>query len=133
MATTVRLVRAFHEATNERDNDRLLALAHDDFEFRTPRDLVRGKEGLRDWLARQAFGVGIFVYPERFFARDETVIATGRMELRFVDTGELGEEGRAVAIFTVEDGLVITVDAENTDLMAAFEATGMSELDEVSA
>lgn len=53
------------------------------------------------------------------------------MELRFVDTGELGEEGEVFAIFAFKDERVIRLDAEHADLAAAFRVTGLSERDEI--
>lgn len=131
MAPALRVVRDFHEAINERDVNRLLDLAHDDFEFQTRRGLVQGKDGLRDWLGaadlwRRLSGIsGAFLRSGRDSHRCRPDGAP------FVDTGELGERGDVFAIFTFEDGRVRRLDAEHADLAAAFQASGLSELDEI--
>src|SRR4029450_186055 len=79
--------RAWQEAMNARDAERLVALAHDDVEVEGPRGVGRGTGRLRAWMARQAGEVGLHLEARRWFARGDTVVVDQLAEWREAGTG----------------------------------------------
>ena len=125
-ADPVVAVRAWHEALNARDIERLVALSGHDVEVGGPRASGRGTSLLRDWLDRTGFRVE----PRRFFHRAQTVVveqdATWHMAGADHPTGLQG----VASVFVVRGGRVASV-TRYADLASALAAGGLTEADRV--
>jgi len=106
-APVLPVVRAWHEAMNARDTERLVALAHDDVEVAGPRGVGRGTDLLRAWMDRQAGQAGLHLEARRYFVRGDTVVVDQLAEWRTAATGEVAEGqevllGRAPTVVVVQ-------------------------------
>jgi hypothetical protein len=127
MSTTpVEVVRAWHDAVNAGDVDRLLALSTDDIEVGGPRGAGRGAQLLRDWFGR----AGIHLEPRQLFVRGATVVAAQGAMWRDAGSGVIRGEETPASVFVVDAGRVSCV-IRYPDLAAALVATGVSEADRV--
>jgi ketosteroid isomerase-like protein len=116
-------VRAWGEAFNERDGDRLLALAAPDVQIESPRGPARGHAALRRMLELQTYGVAQRIHPVRYFALGTTVAIEARIEFRWVESGELADSADGVAVVEVRDGRVASI-RPTPDLATAHRAAG---------
>jgi hypothetical protein len=82
------VLRAWIAAWNARDADALVSLADDDIELEMPIGAGRGIPALRDVVAKQSYGVRVYVGPQAFQVNGETVLALGPIELRSVEEGD---------------------------------------------
>lgn len=124
--TEVAVVRAWHQALNAGDLDRLAALSAEDVEVGGPRGASRGAQVLREWVGR----AGIRLEPQRLFHREQTVVVEQAAEWRAAETGEVTGQQTPASVFIVRDGKVASV-IRYPDLAAALAATGLGEADEV--
>src|SRR5918995_2635087 len=81
-------VQTWIAAWNARDADALVGLADEDIEVDTPRGTGRGIRALHDYVARQSYGVRLFICPQELHVRGDRVVATGAIEFRSVDEGD---------------------------------------------
>lgn len=119
-------VRDWHEAVNNGNVERLVALSSDDVEVGGPRGTGRGAELLREWFAR----AGIHLEPRRLFHRGQTVVVEQDAEWGTPDTGEPAERQVVASVFVVRDDRVTSV-MRHPDLAAALQAAGLAEGDQV--
>ncbi len=126
MNRKVAVVKAWHDALNAGDADRLAALAHEEVEVGGPRGSGRGIALLRDWVDR----AGVRLEPGRFFHRDDEVVVEQSAMWRAADTGHVSDPQTVASAFLVRDGLVHRV-KRHPDLDAALEAVGLDESNEV--
>ncbi len=119
------IVRAWHEAVNQRDANALLALSDDDIEIGGPRGSARGSAILRDWLGR----AGIQLEPRRWFASPAALVVEQVATWRAPD-GEVTDPEIVASSFEVEDGRVRRTVRYNS-LREALATTGLTLLDEV--
>jgi hypothetical protein len=125
----VEVARAWHEALDARDGDRLAALAAADVEVGGPRGVAKGRDVLLGWASRQAGPVGFRAEPGRVYARAGTTVT--ELHARWVDTeGAVADAQAAGSEVVVRDGLV-TRYVRHDDLGAALAATGLTEADQV--
>ena len=129
-APVLPVVRAWHEAMNARDTERLVALAHDDVEVAGPRGVGRGTDLLRAWMDRQAGQAGLHLEARRYFVRGDTVVVDQLAEWRTPATGEVAEGQEVGSVLIVRDGRVAAF-ARHPDLGAALHAAGLGPSDEV--
>ena len=120
------VVRAWHEALNDGDIDRLVSLLHDDVEFGGPRGAGHGAAMVRDWAQR----AGITLAPERWFQRDEDIVVAQQARWRDPETSGLGSPLAAASTFHIRDGLVQRVVRYST-LQDALNAVDMDASSEV--
>ncbi len=124
MSQHVAIVRAWHEALNAGDVERLVGLSSDDVEVGGPRGLGRGADLLREWFGR----AGLRLAPRRFFHRDQTVVVEQDAEWQASGAGESTGAQVVASVFVVRDGQIASV-IRHADLASALEATGMTEAD----
>jgi hypothetical protein len=98
-------VTAWHEALNDGDAERLVALSRPDVEMGGPRGTVSGSTVLREWVAR----ANIRLVPRRIFHGAEKVVVEQEAEWRDAETGEATGSRIVASTFTVKDGLVACV------------------------
>ena len=105
---TVEVLEAWIAAWNSGDAETLAGLACDDVELALPQGRQRGVAALREFVARQAYGVRLHIGPQRFEVSGEKVIAVGPVELRAVEDGDkmVAREEDAAAGFVLRDGRV---------------------------
>lgn len=123
--SAVSVVRAWHQALNANDLDRLVALSSDDVEVGGPRGASRGAQVLREWVGR----AGVRLAPRRTFHRDQTVVVEQHAEWRAAENGEVTGQLTPASIFVVRGGRVISV-IRYPDLVSALAAAGLREADE---
>jgi ketosteroid isomerase-like protein len=122
-------VRAWHDAVNAGDVERVVELCSEDVEVGGPRGLARGRPVVREWFAR----AGIRLEPGRVFQRGEAVVAEQRAEWRMAGADPGDDDVHAIAsAFVVRDGLIARV-ARHDDLAVALAAAGMDETNEQPA
>lgn len=121
----VDVVNAWHEALNAGDADRLASLSHPEVTMEGPRGAVRGRDVLKDWVAR----ANVRMEPLRRFGRGRTVVVEQRATWRDVETGQ--ETGRATVatVFGLSGGLVAVI-SRHEDLQRALESAGLGPSDE---
>ena len=93
-------VRAWHQALNTGDLDRLLALSAADVEVGGPRGTGHGRDLLRDWFGR----VGVRIEPISMETRGDSVVV--EQDARW--PGDADAQPVA-SVFRVRDGLVVSV------------------------
>jgi ketosteroid isomerase-like protein len=99
----VEVLQAWIAAWNARDADALVSLSDDDIELDMPMGARRGIAALRDVIAKQSYGVRLYVGPQAFQVDGDTAVALGPTEMRSVDEGDkvLERQENAGAGFTV--------------------------------
>jgi hypothetical protein len=125
-APEVLVVGAWHEALNDGDTDRLVALSHPDVEVGGPRGTGNGTRLLREWVDR----ANVRLEPRRIFHRADAVVVKQVAEWRSPDTGQVTGSQPVVSFFAVRDGLVARV-LRYDDLADAMSAANLGELHEV--
>jgi ketosteroid isomerase-like protein len=81
----VRVLEAWIAAWNARDADALTSLADEDIELEMPIGARRGIAALRDVVAKQSYGVRLYVGAQAFRVDGDRVLALGPIELRSVE------------------------------------------------
>jgi ketosteroid isomerase-like protein len=125
-APELAIVRAWHQALNQGDVDRLVALSRKDIEVGGPRGTTRGAQALREWFGR----VGIRLEPRQMFHRQQTVVVEQDAQWHAPGTGEVTGHQVPASIFTVHNEQVTSV-VRYPDLASALAATGLGEADKV--
>lgn len=98
-------VRAWHEALNGGETERLLTLSHPEIEIGGPRGAGKGSVLLLAWVER----ANVTLQPLRYFEGDETVVAEEAAEWSFPGTDEPRSRSTVTSVFTVADGVVTSV------------------------
>lgn len=101
----IRVVEAWHEALNDVDIDRLVALSHTDVEVGGPRGTGSGAQLLREWVGR----ANIRLEPQRIFHRSDTVVVKQEAEWHSDSTGEVTGAQTIASVFVVRDDQVASV------------------------
>lgn len=122
----VEAVLNWHEALNDGDIERLVALSAPDVEMGGPRGTVHGAQILREWVDR----ANIRLEPRRVLHRARMVVVEQDAEWRSPDTGEVASRQTVASVFAVRDGLVASV-VRYGDLADALRAADLDESDEV--
>lgn len=103
----LRLLQELTAAWNDRDADRVVAFAAPEIVVDLPRGREVGARALLGAMDLQSYGVGIFFRPRRVFGADGRYVLAGRLEYRYVESGEVAnvqEDGGVV--FEMSGGLV---------------------------
>ncbi|MBW3608784.1 MAG: nuclear transport factor 2 family protein, partial [Actinobacteria bacterium] len=79
------VLEAWRAAWNACDADALSRLADDKIELVTPLGVRQGLSALRDLVARQTFGVRLYVGPQTYRFKGDTAVSVGPVEWRSVD------------------------------------------------
>jgi ketosteroid isomerase-like protein len=110
-------VIAWHDALNNGDVDRLVALSHPDVEVGGPRGSAHGAQILREWVDR----AHIRLEPGRTFGEADTVVVEQGAEWQ---SAEPGAVQTVASVFVISDGLVTSV-VRYPDLAAALHAANL--------
>ncbi len=124
--TEIYTVKAWHEALNEGDIERVVALSHPDIEVGGPRGTARGIEVLREWAGR----AGVQLKPQRICQRGNVVVVEQGAEWRSAQTGQTTDSQTVASVFVVRDGKVASV-MRYPDLVTALRAAGLDESQDV--
>jgi ketosteroid isomerase-like protein len=120
-APEVAIVQAWHQALNDGDVDRLVALSSANVEVGGPRGSARGAQVLREWFGR----AGIQLEPRQVFRHGRTVVVEEEAEWRAPGSEAVTGRQMPASVFLVEDGLVTSV-IRYADLASALAATGLA-------
>jgi ketosteroid isomerase-like protein len=104
-ASEVQIVKAWHEALNDGDVDRLVTLSCPDIEVGGPRGSGHGVQLLREWVDR----AGIYLEPQRIFHRADTVVVEQKAQWRSADTGQVTGSQIVGSVFVVRNGRIVRV------------------------
>jgi hypothetical protein len=85
-----------------------------------------GHDQVRDWFAAGYENVQPRILPEAFVAGGDTVVGLGRIEIRWVESGEIAQEGESAGAYWFRDGKIIKWQPFETHA-AALEETGLGE------
>lgn len=128
---SVEVLRRCYEAWNRGDWDEVLAFAHPEIEWHTPREdpdwgSFRGHDGLRRFWTEWAEAVGRLRFePEEFIDAGDHVVVVTRRRGRGIQSG-LEIEDRVIQVVTMRDGMGTRV-REFYDRAEALAAAGLSE------
>lgn len=89
------VVRAWTAAC-ARDADALVALAEEGVVLETRRGRAHGVDALREAVARQSYGVRLYVGPQDVHVIDDIVISVGPVELRQLEEGDRSSTGKRI-------------------------------------
>jgi uncharacterized protein YbjT (DUF2867 family) len=113
----IQIVTAWHDALNNDDVERLVALSHPDVEVGGPRGSAHGVQILREWVDR----ANIRLEPGCTFGEAGTVVVEQAAEWQSAEPGGI----KTVAtVFVVSDGLVTSV-VRYPDLASALRAANL--------
>ncbi len=101
----VRIVETWHEALNEGDVDRLVALSHPNIELGGPRGTGRGSQLLREWVAR----ANVRLEPRRIFHQADTVAVEQEAVWRSPNTGQVIGSHTVASVFVLHDGRITSL------------------------
>jgi ketosteroid isomerase-like protein len=113
----IQTVFAWHEALNDGDVERLVALSHPDIEVGGPRGRAHGAQILREWVDR----ANIRLEPGRTFGEADTVVVEQGAEWQFAEQDGVQT---VASVFVVGDGLVTSV-VRYPDLASALRAANL--------
>jgi hypothetical protein len=125
------VVRAWMQAFEARDAERLVALTSPELDYTRWRGVERGHDAVRRLLDRQTYGVAMYPKALRWFRRDDTVVVEVRIVGRYVDTGKVAEVDHGAGVFVVRDGLVARY-APLPSLAQALAYAGLDEGDQIA-
>ena len=121
-APEIRTIRAWHEALNDGEVERLVELSHPEVEVGGPRGSGRGAQLLREWVDR----ANVRLEPRRIFQHVETVVVEQWAEWRSTDTGRVIDSQSVGSVFVVRDSRVTRV-VRYPNLADALDATDLDE------
>ena len=121
----IQTVIAWHEAVNNDDVERLIALSHPEVEVAGPRGSAHGAQILREWVDR----ANIRLEPVRTFGEADTVVVEQGAEWQ---SAEPGRVQTVASVFVVSDGLVTSV-VRYPDLASALRAANLDASHESSS
>jgi hypothetical protein len=124
----VEVVRRWIELFNERgDVAEFLSLLHPEVELQTPGGpRLRGHDQARDWFEARVENVQPRIVPNRFVAERDIVVGLGRMEMRWVESGEVAHVGESAGVYWFRGDKIIRWQPFETHA-DALEAVGLSE------
>lgn len=125
-ACAVAVVQFWHQALNDGDEARLVAISSADIEVGGPRGATHGIQALREWFDR----AGIQLEPRQVFHRDQTVVVEQEATWRAPGSDVVTDPQMPASVFLVENGRVTSV-IRYADLTTALEAAGLARTDEV--
>ena len=120
------VVRAWLEAVNCQDADRLVALSDPDIEILGPRGTGRGHRLLCDWLCR----AGLTLETRRTFVKGSVVVVAQHGAWRSPESGEVTGEADVASLFRVAGQRVVQFARYDT-LDQALRAAGLHPQEEV--
>ena len=124
----IAVARRWVELYNGRgDVDEFLSLHDPDVELQTPGGpRLRGHDQLREWFEAGFEYVQQRIITERFVAGHDTVVGLGRIEVRWIESGDIGHKGESAGAFWFRDGKIIAWQPFESHA-AALKETGLAE------
>ena len=124
----VEIAQRWADLFNERgDVDEFLSLHDPEVELLTPGGpRLRGHDQVRAWFEAGFENVQSRIIPERFVAEGDVVVGLGRVEVRWIESGEVAHDGEGAGAFWFRDGTIIAWQPFGTHA-EALEAVGLSE------
>ncbi len=119
-------VLAWHEALNAGDAERVASLSHPEVEVGGPRGSARGRQVLKDWVAR----ANVSLEPLRSFRRGRTVAVEEAATWRDAQTGETVGAATVATVFEL-DGDLVTGIFRYDGLEDALRSAGLDGSDEI--
>ena len=113
----IQTVIAWHDALNDGDVERLVALSHPEVEVGGPRGSAHGAQILREWVDR----ANIRLEPGRTFHEANTVVVEEGAEWQSAGPRNVQ---RVASVFVVNNGLVTSV-VRYPDLKSALRAANL--------
>ena len=113
----IQTVIAWHDALNDGDVKRLVALSHPDVEVGGPRGSAHGARILREWVDR----ANVRLEPGRTFYEAGTVVVEQGAKWQSADPASVQT---VASVFVVSDGLVTSV-VRYPDLASALRAANL--------
>lgn len=118
-------VQEWQDAANSRDIERLMSVSDPNIELVDPHGFAHGHQVLKEWLEQ----AGLQLTTVKVFVRGNTVVASQDAVWRSMETNVVIGKARVASIFRVDHNRVVYVNRLDS-LDAAFERSGLSELDE---
>ena len=124
----IAVARRWADLFNERgDVDEFLSLHDADVELQTPGGpRLRGHDQVREWFEAEPENVRPRIIAERFIAKDDVVVGLGRVEVRWIESGEIAHEGESAGAHWFRDGKIVKWQPFATHA-AALNETGLGE------
>jgi ketosteroid isomerase-like protein len=121
----IQTIAAWHDALNDGDVERLVALSHPDVEIGGPRGTGHGAQIVREWIDR----ANVRLEPKRTFHEADTVVVEQGAQWQ---STEPGDRQTVASVFVVRDDLVTSV-VRYPDLASALRAANLDESHERSS
>ena len=104
----VAIARRWVELFNARDAvDEFLSLHDPEVVLQTPGGpRLRGHDQVRGWFEAGYENVRPRILLERFMAGGDIVVGLGRMEVRWIESGEVAHEGESAGAYWFRDGKI---------------------------
>jgi ketosteroid isomerase-like protein len=120
----VAVARRWVELFNARDDvDEFLSLHDPEVVLQTPGGpRLRGRDQVRDWFEARYESVRPRILLGRFVAGGDAVVALGRMEVRWIESGEVAHESESAGAYWFRDGKIIKWQPFETHVAALKEA-----------
>jgi ketosteroid isomerase-like protein len=100
--------RRLLDAWNQGDVATVLALVTPDVEFETPGGVDRGPEAARQWVTKQTQPhATMHIVLEELLEAGDQVVVLFRRQMRWRETGELGDETPGAALLTFRVGKLL--------------------------
>ncbi|HVF00189.1 MAG TPA: nuclear transport factor 2 family protein [Rubrobacteraceae bacterium] len=124
-APELRAIKAWHEALNSGDADRVVALSQPNVEVGGPRGAGPGAGVLRKWVGR----ANIHLERRRVFHKVDTVVVEQRAGWRSTDAGQATGSQTVASLFVVQENQIAKV-LRYDDLASALSAGNLGESNE---
>jgi hypothetical protein len=123
---SVAIARAWQEAANKQDVEKLLELSDSNIEIVGPRGSAHGHQILKEWLNRAGLKLETF----RTFAKDGVVVMAQHGTWRSAETNNEESKADVAAVFHVLDGKVVYL-ARYDSLEEALKTSALNDEHEV--
>lgn len=124
-APELRAIKAWREALNSGDADRVVALSQPNVEVGGPRGAGPGAGVLRKWVGR----ANIHLERRRVFHKVDTVVVEQRAGWRSTDAGQATGSQTVASLFVVQENQIAKV-LRYDDLASALSAGNLGESNE---
>jgi ketosteroid isomerase-like protein len=127
MADQLAVARRWVELYNERsDVVEFVSLLDAEVELQTPGGpRLRGHDQARSWFERGFEDAQSRIVPDRFVEGGDVVAGLGRIEVRWIESGEIAHEGESAAVFWFRNGKIVRWQPFETH-DAALKAAGLA-------
>jgi ketosteroid isomerase-like protein len=110
MEDKLAVARRWVELYNEQsDTAEFVSLLDPEVELQTPGGpRLHGHDQARDWFEREPENVQARIIPDRFIEAGDVVVGLGRTEVRWIQSGEIANEGESAALIWFRDGKIVS-------------------------